>query len=102
MVRATSEAPVDPAVEADDPARAGVSDKPHLAALTRLEAGRGPGRDVEPEPARLVAIELQRRVGLVEMIVRADLDRPVAGIRDGEGHARPSRVQFDVAVGDEP
>ena len=36
----------------------------------------------EPEAARRRAIEAQRRVGLEEVVVRADLDRPVAGVRD--------------------
>ena len=70
---------------------AGIGDEPHLAALPRLETGRGAGRDVEPEPARLLAVERKRRVGLVEMIVRADLDRPVAGIGDRQGHGSAGR-----------
>src|SRR5215208_7638076 len=46
----------------------------HLACLSWLEPHRGAGGDVEPHAARLLAVELQRRVGLEEMIVRADLD----------------------------
>jgi len=59
-VFATSEAPVDAAVEADDTPPAGIGDEPHLAALPRLEPGRGAGRDVEAEAAaaarRLLAL----------------------------------------------
>ena len=90
---------VDGAGKADDAARPGIGDKPHLARLPRLEAGRGSGRDVEAEAPRLFAIELQRTIGLVEMVVRADLDRPVAGIGDDQGHDRPADVHFDLAGG---
>ena len=34
------------------------------------------------KPLRRRALESQRRVGLEEVIVRADLDRPVAGVGD--------------------
>jgi len=87
---------IDLALEADDAAGAGIGDEPHLAALARLEPGSGAGRDVEAKAARLLAVELQRRVGLVEMVVRADLDRPVAGVGDGQGHGRSPGVQLDI------
>ena len=70
--------------EADGLALAGERDEAHLAALAGLEADRRAGGNVEPEAARLGAVEFQRRIGLEEMIVRADLDRPVAGIGDFE------------------
>src|SRR5205823_5396581 len=90
---------VDLAVEADDAPRPGIGDEPHVAALPRLETGRGAGRDVEAAAARLVAVELQGRIGLEEMVMRADLDRPVAGIRDGERDGRAAGVQLDIAIG---
>src|SRR5579864_7824856 len=96
-----SERPVNAAVEADDPPLAGIGDKPHLAGLTRLEPGRGARGNVEPETPRLIAVEGKRRVGLVEMIMRADLDRPVTGIGHAESHGHPPRVQLDIASGDE-
>src|SRR6185437_11706969 len=37
-------------------------------------------------------------VGLEEMIMRADLDRPVAGIGDLERHGGAAGVQLDVAA----
>ena len=40
-----------------------------------------PAGHVEPEAARRVAVEVERRVRLGEVEVRADLDRPVAGVR---------------------
>src|SRR4029077_7902693 len=72
-----------------------------LARLPRLEPHRRPGRDVEPHAARLLAIELQRRIGLEEMIVRADLDRPVAGVGDGERRGLAAGVERDLAGLDE-
>src|SRR5262245_37067016 len=73
---------VDPAVEANDAARPGIDNEPHLPALSRLEAHRGAGWDVEAIAARLLAIESKRRVGLIEVIMRADLYRAVARIRN--------------------
>src|ERR1700754_3684100 len=72
------------AAEAVDGALAGERYELHLAGLARLKAHGGAGSDIEPHAARLLAIEFQRRIGLEEMIVRADLDRPVASIGDGE------------------
>jgi hypothetical protein len=75
-----SQLTVDPAVETDDAARPGIGDEPDLAALPRLESGRAAGRDVEPTAARLLAVKGECGVGLVEMIMRADLNRAVADI----------------------
>src|SRR4029077_1298803 len=44
------------------------------------------------------AVELQRRIGLEEMIMRADLDPPGAAIGDRELHARPAGIENDLAV----
>src|SRR5580693_7832541 len=74
------------AAKAVDGALAGERDELHVAGLPRLEAHRGAGRDVEPHAARFLAVELQRRIGLEEMVVRADLDRTVATIGDRERH----------------
>src|SRR5713101_6748294 len=84
--------------EAVDLPLAGECHERHLPALTRLEPHRGAGRNVEPHAAGLRAVELQRRIGLEEMIMRADLDRPVPGIGDGELHAGPAGVELDLAV----
>src|SRR5439155_16797318 len=83
--------------EAENLAVAAIRDQRHVPRLPRLEPHRGSGRDIEPHAARLVAIEFQRRVGLEEMIMRADLDRPVAGIRHGESHAGAASVDRDLA-----
>src|SRR5215471_7208732 len=84
-----------------DRALAGERDQRDLAGLPGLEAHRGARRDVEPHAARLLAIELQRRIGIEEMIVRADLDRPVAGVGDGERHGLATGVEGDLAGLDE-
>src|SRR5580704_4441227 len=91
-----SQPAVDPAVEADHTALSGISDEPHLAALPRLEAGCGPCRYVEPIPAGLLAIKGECRIGLVEMIMRADLDRAVSGICDRQGNGRAAGVDLDL------
>ncbi len=50
----------------------------HVALLAGFEAHGGAGGDVEAHAARLVAVEHQAFVGLEEVVVAADLDRPVA------------------------
>lgn len=52
----------------------------HLALLARFEAHCGAGGDIQAIAGRLLAIELQRRVDLGEVVMRADLNRPVAVI----------------------
>jgi hypothetical protein len=53
------------------------------ARLARLEAHRRAGGDVaRRQQPRRRAVEGQGRVGLEEVVVRADLDRPVAGVGD--------------------
>src|SRR5260370_15145324 len=73
-------------------------DQRHLPALPRLEPHRGAGRDVEAHAAGFLAVELQRRIGLEEMIMRADLDRPVARVDDRELPARPAGISNDLAA----
>ena len=43
-----------------------------------------PGRDVEPEALRGGPVELQARVHVGQVDVRADLDRPVGGVGEGQ------------------
>src|ERR1700722_9248262 len=63
-------------------------DELDLALLAGLEAHRRTGGNVEPEATRARALELQRAIGLEEVIVRADLNRPIARI----GHRDPARL----------
>src|SRR3984957_3430863 len=69
-----------------------------LALDPRLEPHRRAGRDVQPAAPGKLPVEPQRRVGLREVEVRADLDRPVAGIRDDQRHHRSAKVQHDRPV----
>src|SRR5579883_2083538 len=85
-------------VEAVDGAPARIGHQAHGPGLPGLEPHRGSGRDVEPVPARLLALELERRIGLEEMIVRADLDRPVAGVGDVERDRLAAGIELDFAV----
>src|SRR5258707_14623274 len=76
-------------------------DQRDLARLARLEAhGRASG-DIEPHAARLFAIELQRQIGLEKMIVRPDLDRPIAAIGDREHNRLAIGIELDLPVLDE-
>src|SRR5258708_13576482 len=61
------------AAEAVDDALAGERDQLDVAGLPRLEPHRGAGRDIEPHAARLLPLELQRRIGLAEMVMRPTL-----------------------------
>src|ERR1700674_1071709 len=83
--------------EAVDLAFAGERDEAHLARLARLEAHGRAGRNVEAAAARRDAVELQGAVGLGKVVVRADLDRPVACVRHGDRHGLAASIDLDVA-----
>ena len=51
--------------------------------------------DVEPHAARHGALEAQRGIDLEEMIMAADLDGPVAGIRDGQRNVSRPALMLD-------
>src|SRR5215831_4205801 len=87
----------DRAVEAIDHAGATVGDQRNLAGLPWLKSHRRPSRNIEATAKRGLAIELERRVGLGEMIVTADLDRPVACVGDREQNRCSIAVQDDLA-----
>src|SRR5947199_4339639 len=91
----------DVAAEAADGGLAGECDELHVAGLAGLEADRGAGGDVEADAAGFPAVELQGRVGLEEMIVRAHLNGTVAGVGDGERHRLAAGIEFDLAILDE-
>ncbi len=93
-----SSAPAHQTIEAEDPARPGDRHELDLAGLAGLEADRRAGRNVEPAAAGRGAIERERRVGLEEVVVRADLHRTVAGVGDRERDRLAARVQGDLAV----
>src|SRR5437763_13603823 len=94
-----SDLPVDLAAEPDDAPSTGIGDELDLARLSRFETHGRAGRDIETTAARLVAVEVERRVGLEKRVVGADLDRHVAGVRDGESDAQPPGIQLDISIG---
>src|SRR3546814_1215306 len=76
--------------ESDHGTAAAIGDQRHLAALPRLEPHRRARRDIEALAVCRLPVEQQGGVGLREMIVAADLDRPVAAIGDGDcRHRQP-------------
>src|SRR5262249_15385347 len=84
-----------------DHALAGERNERDLARLPGFKANRGAGGDVESHAARLLAVEFQRRIALEEMIMRADLDRPVAGIGDRQRDRLAAGIDLDLVVLDE-
>src|SRR4030095_12617262 len=82
-------------------ALAGERNQRDLARLSRFEAHRRPGGNIEPHAARLFAVELERRIGLEKMIMRADLNRPIAGIGDRQGRGLAAGIELDLTVLDE-
>ncbi len=68
------------ASEAIDLALACERHERHLAGGSGLEAHRRSRRNVEAHATRLFPARSEGGIGLVEMIVAADLDRPVAGL----------------------
>src|SRR5262249_38790409 len=87
--------------EAVHGAFAGERHQRDLARLTGLEAHRRAGPHIGPHAARLLAIEPERRIGLEEMIMRADLNGPVARVSDRERRGLAARVERKVAGFDE-
>src|SRR6202034_3711074 len=57
-------------------------DEPDLALNSRFEPHRGARGDVETEAAGDGPVELECRVGISEVEVRADLNRSIADIQD--------------------
>src|SRR5690606_5383977 len=85
-------------VEAEHQPVAAIGDQSHRPRLAGFEPHGAAGGDVQAHAAGLLAIEAERGVGLVEVIVRADLDRPVAGIGHFEGDGRLAGIELDLAV----
>src|SRR5689334_1285498 len=75
----------------------GIGRELHDPRLTGLEAHGRSGCDIQAEAACLFPVEAERVVRLKEMIMRADLDRPISGVGDLEGDGRAAGVQLDVA-----
>src|SRR5690606_34524860 len=85
-------------VEPGKLAAAAEFDQCYLLAFARLEPHGGAGRDIEMHAESSRAVEIERRIGLEEMIMAADLHRPVAGIDDLERCRAAAGMQFDFAL----
>lgn len=85
-------------METRDFAPAAISNERDLLRLARLEAHRRAGGNVQTEAERGGAVELERLVDLEEVIVRADLHRPIPCVDDGQRHGRAPGVERDVAA----
>src|SRR5690606_28257969 len=72
-------------------------DELHFTRLSRLEANGGARRDVQAEAASYGAVELQRRIYLEEVVVRAYLNGTIAGVAHDHGHRLTVDVQFKFA-----
>ena len=84
--------------ETEDDARSGKRDQLDCSLLPRLESHRGSRGDVETKASRRGTIERQRSVGFREVIMRAHLDRPVAGVCDRQPNGRPAGIELDLTV----
>ncbi len=69
--------------------------------FARLEPHGGARRNVEALAISLGAVESQRRVGFDEMVMAADLNRPVAEIGHGECDGVAAGIQFQFAFQDD-
>ena len=84
-------------VEPEHEPCAAVRHEPHFARLTRLESHGGSSRNVEAISDGFDSIERERGVRLGEMKVTANLNRPVAGVRDRDNEGGPVRIQENLA-----
>src|ERR1700733_3162928 len=83
--------------ETVDRTLSGQRDEGNLARLPRLEADRRARGAIEPHATRSLAVEFQRRIGIKEMIMRADLDRTIARIGNGQCEGLAALVELDFA-----
>ena len=56
-------------------------------------------RNVQAVAACLLAVEFERRIRFVEMVVRPNLNRTVTGVGDRQGHGLGVCIQFDFGIG---
>ncbi|MNM80913.1 hypothetical protein D3C81_928960 [compost metagenome] len=87
----------DPPGEPEHPAMPGQVHQLDIAALSRFEAHGGAGGNVQAHAATGGAVEGQGVVGFEKVIVRADLDRPVAAVGHRHADRAAADVEFDVA-----
>lgn len=70
----------------------------HLSIDARLEAHRSSRRHVQPETTRRRPIKLQRRIRLRKVKVRADLNRSIARIHDGQHKNFAPSIQLQRTI----
>jgi hypothetical protein len=83
-------------VEAIDQACAPIRNQPHLASLAGLESHRGSRGYIQATPASGLSIECQGCIGLREMVMTSNLDRPVTRVGNSERDCDRARVQDDL------
>src|SRR3989344_3043817 len=87
-----------PAGKAEHAAMASQIDQFHIAALPGFETHRSAGRDIQAHTARCAALKGQRIVGLEEVVMRADLDGPVAAVGHAQADRATAGIKLDFAV----
>ncbi|MNS54294.1 hypothetical protein D3C72_870780 [compost metagenome] len=87
----------DPSGKSEHPPMPGVIDQLNLTALPRLKAHRRARRNIQAHATAGGAIEGQRVVGFKKVIVRTDLNWPVAAVGDFQADSAAADVEFDVA-----
>src|SRR6266436_1415804 len=84
-------------VEAINQARTLIRDQRNFARLARLETHSRSRGNVQAIPKSSLPIKRQSRVGLSEMIMTANLDRPVTRVGDRQRDGNSILVQGDLA-----
>ena len=79
--------------EAEDGAVTGEGHQLDLAFLAGFKAYRRARRDIQAIAGGLLTVELQRRVNLGEMVVRTDLNRPIAVVLNDHATGCPAGIQ---------
>ena len=82
----------DPPGKAEYPAQTGQFNQLNVAALARFKTHGGASRNVQAHAPAFAALEHQRIVGFKEVVVRTDLNRPIATV----GHFQGVRASAGV------
>ena len=72
----------------------------HFAALAGLEAYRGAAWNIEMHAEGRGAVKRHRPVALGDVVMRADLDRPVASVDQHQFQRAAAGIDFDLALGE--
>ena len=89
---------IDHVVQAADFAGTPELDQGDVVVFAGLESDGCARGDVEVHAEGPAAVETQGAVDLVEVEVRAHLDRSITGVGDGQTVGTPTGVEFDLAV----